>query len=216
MLIGLLFAVIVVGRTFLRYRNVKASKSIFDGGETEEYASKCKELGQTVGGASRFREAAKSLFKTYTDAITEMEAKAGRILGFVGGGTSVIAILGIANQDKVHFSPLLIFALALFPLVLLSALGALYPIVRQAPDVAHLARLDNLEDLVSDAYVNLWMGGQYVEAARQCSPIVVKKSYLVRAALALFAIAVISLLSNSFIESYGAWPQNNSQQAHHH
>lgn len=192
-----IFVVVIAVRTWLRSHNITVSNSILASPkQIQDYQDMCSALPADSTAPEPFASAAKDLFQTYISALGEMEAKATSILGFVGGGTSIVAVLGASVDRNLVFTPLLAFSGSVLTLVLLSSILALYPQVRKSPNVAAMANANTLAAANGGSYVNAWMGEQYVEAARQCVPILMRKSYLVRSALELFVIAVVALVIN--------------------
>ena len=114
-----LLSLIIGLRTLSRYRNVKVSKSILGPeSEVEAYEKMCAALPVSSNGPAPFSDAARGLFQTYTTGLSDMEAKATGILGFVGGGTSIVAVLGTSPDRNLPLTPLLVFAGILLAIVL--------------------------------------------------------------------------------------------------
>lgn len=162
------------------------------------YAAECAKLPEMCEAAGVFSDSAKELLATFRASQAALDTKATGILGFVGGGTSAVALAGTTVSKTLAITPLLVVTAAMLVGVLALAVCALYPRSSGEPDVHAVSDMSIISAANGKPYMQAWMGAQYLEAARQQVAIVAKKSYFVSGAFALFALAVATLVFNFF------------------
>ena len=154
--------------------------------------------------AETFSTNAAALFKTYSDSVQAVDGKIGTLLGYVGGGTSVLALLsGTGKIDKPAFTPLLVLALLALALVFYCALEGLRPQTRANPNVAELCDYALLRSMSGNSRMHALMGWEYLESSRNTVPILLAKATWLKRCYRAFAVGVIALVLNAILPSTG-------------
>jgi hypothetical protein len=148
--------------------------------------------------AETFSKSAADLFKTFRESSAAFDSKLGSVLGFVAGGSGVLALL--STTDKVArptLSPLLLLAVVALVAVFVCAFEGLRPQERRNPDVAQLVDAALMGATNGNSRMNALMGWQNLDAARQLVAIVAYKSRWLKRCYGAFALGIFALVLNA-------------------
>lgn len=157
-------------------------------------------LPAACDAAKSFFDNAAALYKTYKDSIQTNETKIGTLLGYVGGGTGVLALLsGTSVVAAPALTPLLILAIVSLATVFWCALEGLRPVRHSNVDVAQLCDFSLLSSPSGASRMNALMGWQYLEASRELVAITLTKARWLKRCYNGFALGVIALVLNALL-----------------
>jgi hypothetical protein len=143
---------------------------------------------------------ATALYKTYRDSVAAVEGKIGTLLGYVGGGTGILALLsGTDKITKPTLTPLIVVSVIALLAVVFFSLEGLRPQGHLNPNVADLCDITLLRSMSGNTRMNAITGWENLEAARQMVPIVHSKGAWLKRCYLAFAVGVIALVANVLI-----------------
>lgn len=164
-------------------------------------------LPEDSKAAETFAANAAALFKNYSDSVQALDGKIGTVLGYVGGGTSVLALLGGSGKvERPTFTPLLVLALLALAFVFYCALEGLRPQSRASPNVAELCDLALLRSMSGNTRMQALMGWEYLESTRNTVPILLAKAGWLKRCYQAFAVGVIAVVLNAVLPSSETQP----------
>ncbi len=193
---GLLAVLLVYWR--LRKHGVRPPPELhFDAGA---FRTQISWLPDCSDASDALATAAHDLFDTYRTSVQNLDGKASTLLGFVGGGSSALALL--AGTDKIArpaFTPLLVVAVFALAVVFYFSLQCLLPRSRKNVNVEQLCDIAMLRSASGKSRVQALVGLEYLEAARQIVPIVGAKMFCLECAYTAFAVGVLAVVANAFL-----------------
>lgn len=168
--------------------------------DAKTYRTAIETLPEDCKAAETFSTNAAALFKTYADSVQAVDGKIGTLLGVVGGGTSVLALLGGTEKiARPPLTPLLILALLALAVVFYCALEGLRPQTRSNVNVAELCDVALLCSESGNSRMHALMGWEYLEATRNTVPILLAKADWLKRCYRAFAVGVIALVINALL-----------------
>lgn len=166
----------------------------------DQFTAGLVNLPTSSDAATTFAEAANALFATFRDAKSELDAKATTLLGFVGGGSSVIAILAGSDKSlRLELTPLLGLAVVSLVSVLYYCLRCLYPRASPAPNASQFCDVGTISSPSGATRIQSLLGYEYLDAAREIVPIAQSKARRLGRAYIAFAVGVIALVANTVV-----------------
>jgi hypothetical protein len=153
-----------------------------------------------ASGAEAFAERAKGLNTAFLDSMKALDDKSSAILGYVGGGSGLIALA--AGSEKLlrpTLTPLLILAAVFLGSVLGCCVAVMYPRQRGSVDVEQCCNVGLLTSIAGTNRINAIIGREYIEASRLAAAVVRKKSFFLSLAQLCFAFGVASVVINAII-----------------
>jgi hypothetical protein len=162
-----------------------------------------------------FANRGKELYSSYLDSMKALDDKAASILGFVGGGTGLVA-LGAGTEtilSKPTITPLLLLALLYLLGVLAAALAVQIPRNRGSVNVEQLCDVGRMKLPSAESQGDALMGREFIEASRAAVVVVRKKAMFLALAQLCFAFGVGTLVVNAFA---GTTARPSAAQRHVH
>lgn len=166
------------------------------------YAAAIADISPDTTAPESASEIAQQLAQRYFDSIKALEDKALAVLGVVGGGSSLIALLAPAAESKAPpVTPLLGVAAVSLLGVLLYCLATLWPRRRASVNAERLVNPKLLTSPTGEVQIKAILAREYVEVARSLFPLVRLKARYLSVAQFLFAVGVTAIVANFFLAS---------------
>jgi hypothetical protein len=151
--------------------------------------------------AESLADRGKDLYSNYLDSMKALDDKASTILGFVGGGTGIIALASGSEKMLTPpvVTPLLILSSIYLFGVLGSAIAVQLPRNRGSINVERLCDVPMMKSSSGKSKLDALIGREYVEASRKAVVVVRKKAIFLSIAQMCFAFGVASLVMNALL-----------------
>ncbi len=134
--------------------------------EDEEFIDACKALPDPCAAAESLIKRARDVYRGYIDSATALENKAATLLGFVGGGVSIVSLL--AGSEKIvrpEVTPL-------------------------------LSDVRTFSTATAKPMMDAMIGREFIEAARKMIPVVTVKAKWLSMVYGCFVVGAIAITLN--------------------
>jgi hypothetical protein len=199
------FAVLCLKTTFRNWARFPPTEPGSGYPDDRQFRVGISTLADECKAAEAFAERAKALNLAYLDSMKALDDKASAILGFVGGGSGLIALA--AGTDKLTrpaMTPLLILASIFLFSMMANCVAVLYPRRRGSVNIEQLCDVALLQSSAGKSRIDAIIGREHLEAARKAARVVRQKGFYLALAQVCFAFGIATLVTNALLPPLAA------------